>query len=156
MDIEDQPGSSSHDQYEDNFDVDEDISDSEDQFEVTEKRSTKRPLKKQSMAGKEKLLQSAISFLDNRSKKTKVDEDVEEKFGKYVASELKDIEDIGSRQMAKLEIQQILTMRRIGMGNHSSISMVPFPTNPAKQFQQSPSYMSPPSTPFPANFSTPK
>ena len=84
--------------------------DQDDSGEAKRVHSTKPPLENKSKdkeAGKRDLvIQSARSVLDSHGKKPKLDEDLEEKFRRYVASELRNIENIKSHQIAKLKIQQ--------------------------------------------------
>lgn len=69
------------------------------------------------------VLNSAISFLESKSKVQRKEEDTEEKFGKYIASELRNIKNERSRQIVKFKIQQIIMMEQIGTAQDNQRAM---------------------------------
>ena len=82
------------------------------------RRSTKRPLPKKrtkvTETSNDNLVNTAIKYLSSKSNDQKKEEDTEEKFGRYIASELRSIKNEKSRQMLKLKIQQMIMMEQIG------------------------------------------
>lgn len=59
-------------------------------------------------------IEKTISIPETKSKYHREDEDTEEKFGKYIASELRNIPNEKSRQILKFKIQQLIMLEYCG------------------------------------------